>query len=136
MANGKALGSYLTGIGFQSFSELVGGKAWSIFLLQNYQMQVVSGGACGADQISMTAALEAGGVTIGILAENLLKKSVERKNRHAIADGRLLLLSPYHPNARFILGTAMGRNKLIYAMADYGLVVSAEQKKVAPGPEP
>ena len=95
----------------------------------NNQMPVVSGGARGVDQISMTAALEAGGVTIGILAENLLKKSVERSARHAIADGRLLLLSPYHPNARFTVGTAMGRNKLIYAMADYGLVVSADHKK-------
>ena len=93
------------------------------------QMPVVSGGARGVDQISMTASLEAGGVTIGILAENLLKKSVERDVRHAIADGRLLLLSPYHPTARFSVGTAMGRNKLIYAMADYGLIVSAEYKK-------
>jgi predicted Rossmann fold nucleotide-binding protein DprA/Smf involved in DNA uptake len=93
------------------------------------RMPVVSGGARGVDQISMNTALETGGVTIGILAENLLKKSVERKNRQAIADGRLLLLSPYHPNARFSVGTAMGRNKLIYAMSDYGLVVSAEHKK-------
>lgn len=93
------------------------------------RMPVVSGGARGVDQISMNAALEAGGVTIGILAENLLKKSVERSARQAIADGRLLLLSPYHPNARFTVGTAMGRNKLIYAMSDYGLVVSAEYKK-------
>ncbi|MBO8092571.1 MAG: DNA-protecting protein DprA [Prosthecochloris sp.] len=93
------------------------------------RMPVVSGGARGVDQISMNAALEAGGVTIGVLAENLLKKSVERSARQAIADGRLLLLSPYHPNARFTVGTAMGRNKLIYAMSDYGLVVSAEHKK-------
>lgn len=93
------------------------------------RLPVVSGGARGVDQIVMNAALEAGGVTIGILAENLLKKSVERKARHAIAEGRLLLLSPYHPTARFTVGTAMGRNKLIYAMSDYGLVVSAEHKK-------
>ena len=93
------------------------------------QMPVVSGGARGVDQISMTAALEAGGVTIGVLAENLLKKSVERSARNAIADGRLLLLSPCHPTAPFSVGSAMGRNKLIYAMADYGLVVSAEYKK-------
>ena len=93
------------------------------------RMPVVSGGARGVDQISMNAALEAGGDTIDILAENLLKKSVERGTRQAIADGRLLLLSPYHPNARFTVGTAMGRNKLIYAMSDYGLVVSAEYKK-------
>ncbi len=93
------------------------------------QMPVVSGGARGVDQISMMAALEAGGVTIGVLADNLLVKSVERVARHAIAEGRLLLVSPYHPTAGFSVGTAMSRNKLIYAMADYGLVVSAEHKK-------
>lgn len=90
---------------------------------------VVSGGARGVDQISMNTALDAGGVTIGVLAENLLKKSLERNARKAIADGQLLLISPYHPSARFSVGTAMGRNKLIYAMADYGLVVSADYKK-------
>ena len=90
---------------------------------------VVSGGARGVDSFAMTASMENSGVTIGIIAENLLKKSLERTARHAIADGRLLLVSPYHPNARFTVGTAMARNKLIYAMADYGLVVNAEHKK-------
>ena len=90
---------------------------------------VISGGARGVDQIAMTAALDSGGITIGVLAENLLKKSLERNARKAISDDQLLLISPYHPNARFTVGTAMGRNKLIYAMADYGLVVSAEHKK-------
>lgn len=90
---------------------------------------VISGGSRGVDQIAMTAALDAGGITIGVLAENLLKKSLERNARKAISDGKLLLISPYHPNACFTVGTAMGRNKLIYAMADYGLVVSAEHKK-------
>lgn len=93
------------------------------------RMPVATGGARGIDQIALTAALDAGGITIGVLAENLLKKSLERYARNAISDGQLLLISPYHPNARFTVGTAMGRNKLIYAMADYGLVVSAEHKK-------
>lgn len=93
------------------------------------QVPVISGGARGVDQISMSTALEAGGVAIGMLAENLLKRSVERSTRHALADGRLLLLSPYHPHARFTVGAAMGRNKLMYAMSDYALIVSAEYKK-------
>lgn len=92
-------------------------------------MPVVSGGARGVDQIAMTSALDAGGIVIGILAENLLKKSLERNARNAISAGRLLLISPCHPNARFTVGTAMGRNKLIYSMADYGLVVSADYEK-------
>jgi len=93
------------------------------------KMPVVSGGARGVDQIAMKAALDAKGVVVGVLADNLLKKSTERYTRNAISDKRLLLISPYHPAARFTVGTAMGRNKLIYAMADYGLVVSAEYKK-------
>jgi len=93
------------------------------------RMLVVSGGARGVDQISMRTALETDGRTIGVLAENLLKASIERHARHALSAGQLLLISPYHPQARFTVGTAMGRNKLIYAMADYGLVVSAEYKK-------
>lgn len=93
------------------------------------QMPVVSGGARGVDQFAMDASLAAGGIAIGILAENLLKKSLERDARNAIADGRLLLISPYHPSARFTVGTAMSRNKLIYAMADHGLVVNAEHKE-------
>lgn len=93
------------------------------------KMPVISGGARGVDIFAMTAAVNAGGFAIGVLAENLLKKSLERDSRNAIAEGHLLLISPYHPNARFTVGTAMSRNKLIYAMADYGLVVSAEYKK-------
>ena len=89
-------------------------------------LPVVSGGARGVDQIAMKSALDAGGCVVGILAENLLKKSVSREARKAIADDRLLLISPYHPEARFTVGTAMARNKLIYAMADYGLVVSSK----------
>ena len=92
-------------------------------------MAVVSGGARGVDQIAMQSALDAGGHVIGVLAENLLRKSVTRDARQAIADDRLLLISPYHPEARFTVGTAMGRNKLIYAMADCGLVVNAEYRK-------
>jgi hypothetical protein len=51
----------------------------------------------------------------------------------AIELGRLQpdrsLVSPYHPESGFTVGNAMGRNKLIYALADYGLVVSADHKK-------
>jgi len=93
------------------------------------RIPVVSGGARGVDQVAMRVALEAGGKAIGVLAENLLKASVERHARRAISEGQLLLISPYHPQARFTVGTAMGRNKLIYAMADYGLVVSADYNK-------
>ena len=88
-------------------------------------MCVVSGGARGVDQLAMTAALATGGEVIGVVADKLLRRSVTREAREGLANGRLLLLSPYRPEAGFNAGNAMARNKLIYAMADYGLVVSA-----------
>ncbi len=93
------------------------------------RLPVVSGGARGVDQIAMSAALEAGGAVIGVLADSLLRASTARETRDAIADGRLTLLSPWHPEAGFSVGSAMGRNKLIYAMADRALVVSADHAK-------
>jgi predicted Rossmann fold nucleotide-binding protein DprA/Smf involved in DNA uptake len=90
---------------------------------------VVSGGARGVDQIAMTSALNTGGSVIGVLADTLLRRSVSREIRYALSAGYLLLVSPYHPEAGFNVGMAMGRNKLIYALADYGLVVSADYKQ-------
>ncbi len=92
-------------------------------------LPVVSGYAKGIDQLAMHTALTAGGTAIGIVAENLLQKSLELPTRTALAAQRLLLLSPYSPDAHFMAWAAMARNKLIYAMADYGLVVSAKYPK-------
>ncbi len=92
-------------------------------------MSVVSGGAVGVDSVAMQACVDAGGVSIGVLADSLLKKSVECSARTAIADGQLLLISPYHPRAPFYPGNAMGRNKLIYALADCALAVCAQAPK-------
>jgi len=89
-------------------------------------MPVVSGGARGVDQIAMKSALDAGGHVIGVLAENLSKQVLARDVRTAIADDQILLMTPYNPKSHFTIGNAMGRNKLIYAMADYGLVISTD----------
>ncbi len=92
-------------------------------------LPVVSGGARGVDRIAMSGALEAGGLVVGVLADSLLRASVSRESRYALSEGRLLLVSPYHPEAGFSVGNAMGRNKLVYALADYGLVVSASDDR-------
>ena len=92
-------------------------------------MPIVSGGARGVDQISMKTILDTRGLAIGVLSDNLIRNSLDKKYRKAISEGVLLLISPYHPNARFTVGTAMGRNKLIYSMADYALIVSSDFNK-------
>ena len=90
---------------------------------------VVSGGARGIDQAAMRGALQAGGKVVGILADGLEKAVVRREHREALMDGRLALISPYDPAARFNVGHAMQRNKLIYALADAALVVNSDYRK-------
>ena len=88
-------------------------------------MQVVSGGARGVDQLAMLAAIEAGGTVVGVLADSLLRSATSGQAREAIQDGRLTLVSAFDPEAGFNVGNAMQRNKHIYALADFGLVVSS-----------
>lgn len=88
-------------------------------------MAVVSGGARGVDAAAMQGATEAGGCCVGVLAADLLKTSVNRQNRIGIQEGRLVLVSPFYPEAGFNVGNAMGRNRYIYALADQALVVDS-----------
>ena len=90
---------------------------------------VVSGGARGIDQAAMRGALDAGGTVACVLADGLERAALRREHRGALMDGRLVLICPYDPAARFLVGHAMQRNKLIYALADAALVVSAEFEK-------
>lgn len=86
---------------------------------------VVSGGARGVDDAAVRSALDDGGRGCAMLADSLEKHAISRSHRQAIVDRRFVLVSPYDPAARFNVGHAMGRNKLIYALADGGLVVNS-----------
>ena len=90
------------------------------------RMNVVSGGAKGVDLISMKTAVENGGKCVGVMSDSLAKKIREREARQYIFEESLLVLTPFHPNAPFQVGNAMARNKLIYALADYAVVVSSD----------
>jgi predicted Rossmann fold nucleotide-binding protein DprA/Smf involved in DNA uptake len=86
---------------------------------------VISGGARGVDLESMATAFEAGGVAVGILPDSLGRNAVSARYREGLMAGRLALVSPYEPEARWFAFTAMERNKLIYALSDAALVVAA-----------
>lgn len=88
-------------------------------------MAVVSGGARGVDAAAMQGATEAGGSCIGVLASDLFKTSVNRQNRVGLQGGRLVLVSPFFPEAGFNAGNAMGRNRYIYTLADQALVIDS-----------
>ncbi len=90
---------------------------------------LVSGAARGIDRAAMQGALLADGIVAGVMSDSLERAAVARDNREALMDSRLVLVSPYDPAAGFNVGHAMQRNKLIYALADVALVVSADFQK-------
>jgi predicted Rossmann fold nucleotide-binding protein DprA/Smf involved in DNA uptake len=90
---------------------------------------IISGGAKGIDRAAMHGALQVDGDVAGVMADSLERAALARDNREPLMEGRLVLISPYDPATGFNVGHAMQRNKLIYALADAGLVVTADFEK-------
>ncbi|MGH8060004.1 MAG: DNA-processing protein DprA, partial [Candidatus Entotheonellia bacterium] len=51
-----------------------------------------------------------------------------RETRQRILEGRLTLVTPFHPRTKFSVRAAMQRNKFIYGLAQYALVVASAQE--------
>jgi len=86
---------------------------------------VVSGGARGVDQAAMFACVEAGGTSVGVLADSLLRTVTSVKHRSILGTGNMTLVTPFSPEAGFNVGNAMARNRYIYCCSIAALVVAA-----------
>jgi predicted Rossmann fold nucleotide-binding protein DprA/Smf involved in DNA uptake len=105
------------------FAQAIGGKCAAA------GWPVVSGGARGTDSIAMNACVEAGGCAVGFLADSLERTIRQPEIRQLLLDERVVLLTPFAPTAGFSVGTAMARNKLIYGLTEFAVVVCSEYQK-------
>jgi predicted Rossmann fold nucleotide-binding protein DprA/Smf involved in DNA uptake len=90
---------------------------------------LVSGGAKGIDRAAINGSLQAGGEAVAVMSDSLERAATAHENREPLMDDRLVLTSPYDPVAGFNVGNAMQRNKVIYALADAGLVITSDFEK-------
>jgi len=90
------------------------------------RLPLISGGAKGIDSAAMNGALQEGGTVIGVLANGLFCEATRGEVRPFLMDGPLVLCSPFSPEAPFSAGSAMARNKYVYALADSVLVVNSD----------
>ncbi len=90
---------------------------------------IVSGGAKGVDSTAENAAVDAGSFAISFLADSMLRKIKIPGNLKMIQEGKLVILSAVNPDAGFHPGTAMMRNRYIYAHSRGTVVVRSDYNK-------
>jgi predicted Rossmann fold nucleotide-binding protein DprA/Smf involved in DNA uptake len=91
-------------------------------------LTVYSGGARGVDRLAMSGALSRGGTAAGILADSLERALRDPEIRRFVSEEALALATPFHPAVGFSVANAMARNKLVYCLADYAVVVSSSRE--------
>jgi len=92
-------------------------------------LAVISGAARGVDRLAMTASLEEAGSAVGVIAASLEQTLLDPEVRSFLLDERLALITPFSPSLPFTPGKAMGRNPLIYCLADYAIVISSARDR-------
>ena len=86
---------------------------------------VVSGGAKGVDITAHKTALEKGGTTTVVLAEGILQYRMRPELRAVFDPARTLLVSEFFPDAAWIAGRAMQRNRTICALSRAMVLIEA-----------
>ena len=90
---------------------------------------VVSGFAPGVDRLALDTALKSKGKSIIVLPQGITTfVSGFREYYQQIIEGDVLVLSAFHPNARWTAGLAMARNPVIYGLADEIYVADCQEK--------
>lgn len=90
---------------------------------------IYSGGAKGIDSVAEMEALNNGGRVVSFIADSLDSKIRKKEIRSYIEEGKLLVLSAAKPSSAFSVGTAMNRNKYIYALSSGAFVIKSDYNK-------
>jgi DNA protecting protein DprA len=86
---------------------------------------VISGGAKGVDITAHKTALEKEGTTTVVLAEGILQYRMRPELRAVFDPARTLLVSEFFPDAAWIAGRAMQRNRTICALSRAMVLIEA-----------
>ncbi|HHT71288.1 MAG TPA: DNA-processing protein DprA [Firmicutes bacterium] len=95
----------------------------------NDGLNIVSGGARGVDSIAENVANNSDGTTVIFVADSLEKKIRKKETREAIMRRQSIILSSFRPDMPFQTYAAMERNKYVYALSDYVVVISSDYNK-------
>lgn len=89
---------------------------------------IITGFAHGIDLLAGRAALDYGGVAVGVLPYGLLNRLAQRQVREwyqPLNEDRLLFLSETHPQASWKASFAMMRNRIVAGLAEFVVIVES-----------
>lgn len=89
---------------------------------------VVTGGNKGIEELALLGALAAGAQSVAIVSDTLLKRSTSSQLRSSIIGQKLVLISPYNPEAGPNLASTAATTNLVYIQSELSIVVRAELK--------
>ncbi len=90
---------------------------------------VVSGFAKGVDRQALDAAIEAGGTSIIVLPQGITTfASGFRQYYKSIHQGKVVVISTFHPKAPWSVELAMARNSIIYGLASEIFAAQSDNK--------
>jgi DNA processing protein len=93
--------------------------------LADWGWVVISGGARGVDTATHRAALEAGGSTVIVLPEGILKYKLRQELRPLASKSQVLIVSEFSPNMIWSAPNAMQRNRTICGLSDAMVVIES-----------
>lgn len=97
----------------------------SAALLATEGINIVSGFAAGVDMNAHRGALTAGGTTIAVLAEGVLRFRVKKEIRDVWEESRTLVVSEFGPNLPWSVSHAMQRNNTICGLSRAMVLIEA-----------
>lgn len=96
-------------------------------------LSVASGYAKGVDSAAHVGALAAGGTTAMVLSLGILNFEARSEVKPLFSASNALVLSQFHPRARWLARNAMARNKLVCALASVLVVVASGPERDGQG---
>ncbi len=98
--------------------------------LAEHDANVISGNARGVDRVAYEAATGTEGCTTVVLPHGIRKLSgVQMRDlQPKIEEGRVLVMSQFHPDAPWLVSSAMERNKVVTGLAQVVIVAEADTK--------
>src|SRR5579872_5937406 len=98
--------------------------------LAKHDSNVISGNARGVDRVAYEAAASTEGCTTVVLPHGIrkLSKVQMRDLQPKIEEGRVLVMSQFHPDAGWFVSRAMERNKVVTGLAQVVVVAESDTK--------